>query len=1089
MKFIADLHVHSRYSRATSKTSDLHGLYSWAQVKGIHLVGTGDFTHPAWFSRLKENLIPAEPGLFKLKNDTISPAIKDVHPEAIPTRFMLTSEISSIYKKDDKVRKIHNLLMVPDFESAEKISSKLAAIGNIESDGRPILGLDVRDLLEILLENSADGFLVPAHIWTPWFSLFGSKSGFDAIEDCFGDLTDHIFALETGLSSDPEMNRLISALDRFTLISNSDCHSPAKLGREANLFDTGFDFYSLKNALNRGGKQGFLGTIEFYPEEGKYHYDGHRKCNVCLEPLETKEKDYKCPVCQKPLTVGVMHRVMELADRQEPVYPEGQKSFESLVPLPEILGEILQVGSGSKKVMSQYARLISMFGSEFNIFRNVPTEEITHIYSEVLAEAIQRIRTGHVIRKPGYDGEFGVIKVFNENEIGKFTGQTRFFVSKAFTDKAEPPRKEISQYSSETQAPSVVSEAKPSKGLNPEQAKAVQSLKPNILVSAGPGTGKTFTLITRLTRLLQQGVAKPSKFAVITFTNKAADEIRQRLSQALDGLANEVFVGTFHRFCLEWLRKQIHELSIVGPEQRQQLLRTLFPNRRESEISELNQFIMAYFFQTSTDPDTDYAQISLDKDLETYRRHLTDHQAVDLDAIIPSFVHKLSVDNQFHQQLIEAVNYLFIDEFQDLNLSQYELVQLLTDHMQIFAIGDPNQAIYGFRGCDPLFFQRFVQDFPVETIELHRNYRSVPSILRAASAVIRNNDNSGEVTLLPQRKNMARIQHIEVSDAKLEAETVARNIDEMVGGMSHLTTHSREAESEKNQISFNDIAVLYRLSDQAKTFADVFGNKGIPFQLIDAQPFFMEKDVRPLFYWLVCASASESPSHLQLLRHIPKIGRQSIQKIERRLPIKYRDFFQATGFSDLSKGVQAQLSKLQKNLAQFRDSVGEAGLAASLILPIEFMQLDLDHPNIDRLLKLAPAFGKDLHGFSNHLQQNAAATIYDDRAEAVSLMTIHASKGLEFPVVFLTGLEEDILPCNLPGLDSDIEEERRLFFVAMTRAENQLVLSSSRTRLVYGKKQNQLPSRFIEEIPAELIDRSALKTKPLKKKTGDQLSF
>ncbi|MCP4755827.1 MAG: DNA helicase UvrD [Proteobacteria bacterium] len=417
MKYIADLHVHSPYSRATSKKSDLAGLFAWARVKGIHVVGTGDFTHPGWLKELKEGLETAEPGFFRLKNETVPLALENIVPEPIPTRFVLSSEISCIYKKADKVRKIHNVLFAPDFESVERINARLAAIGNVESDGRPILGLDARDLLEIVLDEAPDGFLVPAHIWTPWFSLFGSKSGFDAIEDCFGDLTGHIFALETGLSSDPEMNRLISALDRYTLISNSDCHSPSKLGREANLFDTDFDYFALRDALKSPQEKGFLGTIEFYPEEGKYHLDGHRKCGVCFDPLTTRKEDFLCPVCGKPLTVGVMHRVMELADRKVPVYPESSAHFESLVPLPEILGEILEVGSGSKKVLRQYIRLIQLFGSEFNLFRHTPPEEIERRYSPVLSEAVKRIRSGNVIKKAGFDGEFGRIRVFEDKEL------------------------------------------------------------------------------------------------------------------------------------------------------------------------------------------------------------------------------------------------------------------------------------------------------------------------------------------------------------------------------------------------------------------------------------------------------------------------------------------------------------------------------------------------------------------------------------------------------------------------------------------------------------------------------------------------
>lgn len=417
MNYIADLHIHSLFSRATSRDSTLPGLAGWARVKGLQIIGTGDFTHPGWFRQLKELLEPAEPGLFRLKDESaiVSP-LTGVNPAVTPVRFLLSAEISSIYKRHGVVCKVHNLLYVPDFASAERINARLARIGNIESDGRPILGLDSRDLLEILLELAPEGFLVPAHIWTPWFSLFGSKSGFDRIEDCYGDLTPHVFALETGLSSDPDMNRLISALDRFSLISNSDCHSPAKLGREVNLFSTGLDYFSLRDALKNNRRDTFRGTVEFFPEEGKYHADGHRVCNVCLEPAETRRLGLLCPVCGKPLTVGVCHRVLKLADREQPVYRDDSPQVFSLIPLPEVLGEIIGAGPASKKVMEQYRRCIARFGSEFNLLLETELDEIRH-ESPVLGEALARIRQGRVIRKPGFDGEYGVIRVFDAAEM------------------------------------------------------------------------------------------------------------------------------------------------------------------------------------------------------------------------------------------------------------------------------------------------------------------------------------------------------------------------------------------------------------------------------------------------------------------------------------------------------------------------------------------------------------------------------------------------------------------------------------------------------------------------------------------------
>ncbi|HEU0264544.1 MAG TPA: endonuclease Q family protein [Geobacterales bacterium] len=426
MEYIADLHIHSPYSRATSKGSTLAGLAAWGRIKGIQLLGSGDATHPAWFSHLQEELVPAEPGFFRLRNEDFPPALPGVIPTDAPIRFMLSAEVSCIYKRHGKVRKVHSLLYFPDFPSAERMNKRLAAIGNIKSDGRPILGVDARDLLEILLHEAPDGFMVPAHIWTPWFSLFGSKSGFDSIEECFADLSHHIFALETGLSSDPAMNRLVSSLDRFALISNSDCHSPQKLGREANLFATGFDYFSLRDALRGNRRQNFRGTIEFFPEEGKYHADGHRQCQVCLDPEETRRHGLRCPVCGGLLTVGVQHRVLDLADRTIPEYDEQSPEFWSLVPLPELLAELLRVGSSSKEVLRHYGRIIGHFGSEFQLLLKAPLDEITHFHP-LLAEAVGRMRRGEVIRQPGYDGEFGRITLFTGGELERLAAQGERF--------------------------------------------------------------------------------------------------------------------------------------------------------------------------------------------------------------------------------------------------------------------------------------------------------------------------------------------------------------------------------------------------------------------------------------------------------------------------------------------------------------------------------------------------------------------------------------------------------------------------------------------------------------------------------------
>lgn len=412
MRFIADLHIHSKYSRATSKEMSPESIWKWAQLKGISVTGTGDFTHPQWLTELENKLEPEGTGLFTLKKDLRADNVPgscraDVH-------FMLTAEVSCIYSKNGKTRKVHAVLFVPDLAGAAKINAALSKIGNINSDGRPILGLDAKELLRIVLDAAPDAMYVPAHAWTPHFSVFGAASGFDSLEECFDELTPHIHAIETGLSSDPQMNWRLSALDNITLISNSDAHSPAKIGREANIFDTDISYSSMMTALKT--RKGFHGTIEFFPEEGKYHYDGHRSCGASMTPDKTIQNNYLCPVCGKKVTIGVMHRVEKLADRKSGFKPESAPGYHSIIPLPEIISETLKVGVNSKTVNNAYMDLLGKLGNEFNILMNVPLSDIEKAGSPVIREAISRMRSCRIHIAPGYDGEFGKIKIFEEAE-------------------------------------------------------------------------------------------------------------------------------------------------------------------------------------------------------------------------------------------------------------------------------------------------------------------------------------------------------------------------------------------------------------------------------------------------------------------------------------------------------------------------------------------------------------------------------------------------------------------------------------------------------------------------------------------------
>ncbi|MDU9048858.1 MAG: UvrD-helicase domain-containing protein [Candidatus Electrothrix sp. Rat3] len=1107
MPYIADLHIHSRYSRATSKASNLHGLAAWAAIKGIDVVATGDFTHPGWFAHLADNLEPAEPGLFRLKEQPnfteLAPILPPgVQPDCSQIRFLLSAEISSIYKRGGKVRKIHNLLYVPDLDAVRRINTVLAGIGNLHSDGRPILGLDSKILLEILLEQAPEGFLVPAHIWTPWFSLFGSKSGFDSIEECFDDLSSEIFALETGLSSDPEMNRHISALDRFSLISNSDCHSPSKLGREVNIFATELSFPALKEALrnpvDEQGKQRFQATVEFYPEEGKYHCDGHRKCGVCLEPAQTVEAEGICPQCGRPMTIGVLYRVMELADRDKPQWPEGSPVVHSLIPLAEMLGELFSCGPATKKVDTVYGKLIKSFGSEFTILLDTPIEEL-NTASPLLGTAIQRVRENKVIRKPGFDGEFGVIRVFEEDERNQLAGQLNLFgVTPA------KPRKKTTRKAVISRKKSRVSPLQARKELNPAQQAAVDSEARRIIVQAGPGTGKTHTLVQRVSRLLE---AEQKAITVITFTNKAADELRQRLA-LVDG-SPSVRVDTFHSFCLYWLRRYDPALQLAGPEMRTWIFRKQYPQLSERKRKQLRQEAGLFLAEQSVLPEP----AACPDALRPYFTALREQHLLDLDEIVPACTALLQNDASFAEELRKATAHLLVDEFQDLNAAQYELVRLLAETATVFAIGDPDQAIYGFRGSRPVWFRRFITEQEPECHQLATNYRSGADILRAAGAVIAANheEETGGATPCvrpcpPERHRGLTLQHIPKTGAifcqlaptaKAEAAFIAGQIQQLIGGTSH-----REIDritGTEGGLALSDIAVLYRTSRQAEAVAQALAERTLPCQLVDMQPFYLHGEIKRLYYGLLLAAERiDAAELLFLLAQEKGVGAKTLAAAESvlsedkdRQPLAALICATGAAGADLPKTLQKRINELNKLAVRLSE---QESVVETVDLLCEEYHLDREDPELIRFRQMAIS-SPSLSAFAQHLRRHQDSLIYDERAEAVLLATLHAAKGLEFRAVFMIGCEEGLLPLTLRGeLGSEaeqehIQEERRLFFVGMTRAAEVLYLTGAEERLGFAGLEQRMPSRFLNEIPPELLQNSLTVQKQRKKSAGKQLSL
>jgi DNA helicase-2/ATP-dependent DNA helicase PcrA len=1048
VRFHVDLHVHSKYSRATSRDLDLEHLAYWACRKGIGVVATGDFTHPAWRAEIKDQLVPAEPGLFRLRPELEANIIQQL-PGACQTipRFMLSVEISTIYKKGERTRKIHHLIYAPDFDIADRISASLARIGNITSDGRPILGLDSRHLLEITLESHPDAYLVPAHIWTPWFAVLGSQSGFESIVECYGDLSDHIFAVETGLSSDPPMNWRLSMLDRYRLVSNSDAHSPAKLGREATTFDTALDYFAIRDALKTG--EGYVGTIEFFPEEGKYHLDGHRKCGVRLTPEETRAVGTKCPTCGGAMTIGVATRAASLSDRQEDAPPpETAGTVSNFVPLAEVLGEIGECGPGSKSVERRYDRLVSTLGAELNILGATPIEDIARADSTLLAEAITRLRAGRVICDAGYDGEYGVIRLFEAGEMKRLsTGGTALFDTAVSTPKPKavaplltpglgpapslapnaagtaraaiaPPAIEPVLAQAEADelplwtlqadadadaaaAPGAALAATPRAaildGLDADQRRAAEVVDGPLLIIAGPGSGKTRTLTHRIAHLIGECGVPAEACLAITFTRRAATEMRERLAQLLPGVAARIPIHTFHSLGLTILREQ----SAARPDAAAGAIAGLASGFRIASEEERVKALAEALGVSERKADTRLRAISkatrtgsiaaadigaaagagaaagidaspeLAEAIRAYRHALSARNWVDFDDLVSLPLRALAADPALAAMYRERFRWISVDEFQDLDEQQYRLLALLTSpDANVCAIGDPNQAIYGFRGADASCFERFLQDYPrAVSVSLTRNYRSTGTIVTAATQLLASTALTSVV-----REMQERITIQTTSTDRAEAEFVIQTIEQLLGGHNFFSIDSGRGRTTADSantadgnatnavphaaaLGFADIAVLFRTDAQADALVEAFERSGMPFKKHTHKP---------------CAARPDMTD------------------------------------DDLALATEADF--------------------------------------------------------------------WDPRADRVSLLTLHAAKGLEFPIVFIVGLEDGVLPLYWNELDEEAAaEERRLLYVGMTRAEDRLFLSRAQQRMWRGRVQELNASRFLRDIESELTrhERSA----------------
>ena len=1108
MKFIADFHIHSHYSRATAKNLDLEHLYYEAQIKGINVVGTGDFTHPGWIAEISEKLEPAENGLFTLKPEFAKPIDKTLPGLCkAPVRFILTTEISNIYKKNGKTRKNHNVLFLPDIDSVKALNSKLDSIGNIHSDGRPILGLDAYHLLDMTLNVHDSGFLVPAHIWTPWFSLLGSKSGFDTLEECFEDLSKHIFAVETGLSSDPLMNRRVSFLDDITLISNSDAHSPDKLGREANLFNTDLSYEGIYKSMKTG--KGFEGTIEFYPEEGKYHLDGHRKCDIRFTPEESLSHDGICPKCGKPLTLGVLYRVNALADR------ENEKTdldyFDSLIPLKELLSEIVQKGPKTKTVARHYQKAIENLGSEFYILRECPLEKIKTANIPLLSEAIKRLRAGNVNLLGGYDGEFGTVKVFKKSELETLKGQKSLFKltpsksSKKKKSKAIPKKTNASiaqkqnkfkllqndnlkKNHKESQKNSVLSE------LNTTQKEAVQFEGKHLIVMAGPGTGKTRTLTHRIAWLIDRQKVSGDQIVSVTFTHKAAIEMKTRLKDLLKKKDTLPFVATFHALCLHILENEspkIKDIRILN--ENEQDLCLSYALKKCSIIDELPSKKKCKKWievakQKCIAPEEDLASVSphahFKEVYSAYQEILKFHQALDFEDIIFKCIQLFKNNPKILDKWSKKFPYIFVDEYQDVNYSQYKLINMLVkDFSKIFVIGDPDQAIYGFRGSDFSYFQRFLDDYPdAHCTHLNQNYRSTEAILSASEQVIsKHSIQTNRQRIFSGIKGVSEISIQESTTEKAEAEKIVKTIEQLLGGVSHFSLDSGRVDSTviPDELSFSDFAILYRTHDIGNSIAEALYRSGMPFQTAFKKKQTTTVQNMMSLLRLVSGNLRLFDLHSLIILVEPDIDKNDLDLLRNWIDsksIKTFDLNKLSMVSDYSLSQKTRviwqkfLSFQKKIQEKIKNKTVKQSIQSMLSLP-NFSDINVnDQSYFDRLINLSDNAGMNFSSFFSQTALFQDIDVIPDHVEKISLLTMHAAKGLEFPVVFIAGCEDNIIPFSGFGeLDSDhINEERRVFYVALTRAQNLLYCTHSKTRKFFGKKKKQTVSRFLKDIENNL---------------------
>src|SRR2546430_2616867 len=892
------------------------------------------------------------------------------------------------------------------------------------------------------------------------------------------------------------MNWRLSQLDRFQLVSNSDAHSPGKIGREACKFDCALDYWAIRHALETG--HGYGGTVEFFPEEGKYHLDGHRNCGVRLEPEETRKRGGLCPTCGKDLTVGVMHRVDELADRPVGAHHENLKPYRSLVPLPELLAEIHRVGAGSRKVADAYENLVGKLGSELFILERAPLDELRKAGSTLLAEGIDRMRKGRVTRQAGYDGEYGIIRVFSDDELIRGNSVSLLFdlprdadvqsanvgqASSLFKSSAEEQTPEKDRQDACSTLPSLSLHEAPAvsfplcsdplAGLDSDQPAAAEITDGPLLIIAGPGTGKTRTLTHRVAHLVtNQGVAAEQILAV-TFTKRAANEMRERLGKLIPASTDRMLVTTFHGLSYGILREHgrlvglAEHFRIASEAERRALLgeKLKLSEGKAAQwlkrVSNLKRGGPAVPSEPSPAEDGAVRTLRPAKEdqlvLDAYDCAMRERGWLDFDDLIGLTLELLENCADVLAQYRDRFHHVSVDEFQDIDARQYRLVKLLVPPGgNLCVIGDPGQAIYSFRGAEPCFFQQLASDYPtVRAVQLRRNYRSGRAIVRGALQAI------APATLVEGRvlealsADATKIVIHESPSDKAEAEFVVRTIEQLIGGHTFFSLDSARVETgeARSDYSFSDFAVLYRTDAQADAISEALARSGIPFQRHSHEPLTEREAVRSLL-----AVARELAGELT----VPDRLKTALDKRK----------------NDLRNPKEARKVKSERDTRPSPSAFGDSefGFLSDFVF---------------RISEFAQSCGHDFARFESESALCSDEDLWDPRADRVSLLTLHASKGLEFAVVFIVGCEDGLLPLRFGSDDqgAPLDEERRLFFVGMTRARERLFLSRATKRLWRGQLRQQVVSPFVIAIEQELLERSKNQLTPRAKPDAEQLDL